>query len=323
MRPLQAAAAALILSGCGYVGEPMYPLLNIPEPVTDLAAVEHGRAIVYHFTMPALTTEGKQAKIGRIEIRAGEAPPGEFNRDAWLSKAIELAATPDERGEVRSQFPANPWLGKEIILGVRVYGSNGRAGEWSLVPITVVAPLAKPDAVSAMAVKEGVRVSWRSAARQHRVFRRVGDEMDFAAAATVEGSEWLDAGAEFGKLYRYRIQAVQKTGNGDAESEISETREITPADTFPPAVPSGLAAVTGTKSIELVWERNTEADLAGYRLYRASAGGKLEKIADIQEVPSYSDPKVESGKSYRYAVSAIDRIGNESPQSEPVDISAP
>jgi hypothetical protein len=302
----------------------MYPLLNIPEAVTDLAAIEHGRAIVYHFTLPALTTEGKQAKIGRVEIRAGEAPPGGFNRDAWLSKAIELAARPDERGQARGEFPVEPWLGKEIIVGVRVYGSNGRAGEWSnLVPVTVVAPLAKPDAVTAAAVKDGVRVSWRSAAGRHRVFRRAGDEKDFAAAATVEGSEWLDAGAEFGKLYRYRIQAVQKTGNLDAESEISETKEITPVDTFPPAVPTGLAAVTGPKSIELVWERNTETDLAGYRLYRAAAGGQPEKIADIQEAPSYSDRKVEGGKSYRYSVSAVDRLGNESPRSEPVDISAP
>src|SRR2546426_1720442 len=36
--PYAAAAAALILNGCGYIGEPMYPLVNIPKRVTDLAA---------------------------------------------------------------------------------------------------------------------------------------------------------------------------------------------------------------------------------------------------------------------------------------------
>ena len=64
--------AVLMLSGCGYIGEPMYPLVNIPKRVTDLAAVERGAAIIYQFTLPSLTTEGKRAKIGRVEIRAGE-----------------------------------------------------------------------------------------------------------------------------------------------------------------------------------------------------------------------------------------------------------
>jgi fibronectin type 3 domain-containing protein len=63
--------------------------------------------------------------------------------------------------------------------------------------------------------------------------------------------------------------------------------------------------------------------LAGYRLYRAVADGALEKIADIPDAPSYSDHKVESGKRYRYAVSSVDRLGNESKPSEAVEIAAP
>ena len=34
------ATAVLILSGCGDVGEPLYPLLNIPKPVADLSAID-------------------------------------------------------------------------------------------------------------------------------------------------------------------------------------------------------------------------------------------------------------------------------------------
>lgn len=81
--------------------------------------------------------------------------------------------------------------------------------------------------------------------------------------------------------------------------------------------------VIATEGVELVWERNTESDLAGYRVYRALGDGKLEKIADVSDAPSYSDRKLETGKRYRYAVSAVDRLNNESAQSTPVEITAP
>ena len=139
----------------------------------------------------------------------------------------------------------------------------------------------------------------------------------------MEANQWLDPATEYGERYRYIVQAVQKAGVSEAESEPSEAAEVTPVDIFPPAVPIGLNAIAGTQNIELVWDRNTEPDMAGYRLYRSAGDGKLEKIADIAETPSYSDRKVESGKHYRYAVTAVDRAGNESKQSEPAEITAP
>jgi fibronectin type 3 domain-containing protein len=172
-------------------------------------------------------------------------------------------------------------------------------------------------------VAEGVRVSWQGPAGQYRVFRRVEQDPAVSLMATVEANQWVDTTTEYGKQYNYVVQAVEKTGTGEVESELAEEKSVTPIDTFPPAVPKGLNAVAAGEKIELVWDRNTEPDLAGYRLYRALGDGKLEKIADIQDTPSYSDSKVESGKRYRYAVSSVDRLNNESNPSEPVEITAP
>ena len=36
------------------------------------------------------------------------------------------------------------------------------------------------------------------------------------------------------------------------------------------------------------------------------------EVGDLVETPAYSDHAVESGKRYRYAVSAVDQLGNES-----------
>jgi len=318
-----AVAAALTLASCGYVGEPMYPLLNIPTPVKDLAAVQRGAVIVYQFTQPALTTEGKAAKVGELEIRAAAAQ-GAFDLGNWYSRSVPIQAKPDASGHVRSEIPAGPWIGKDLILGVKVFGANHRDAGWSnFATVTVIDPLPKPANVEAQAVAEGVRVTWQGPAGQYRVLRRAESGKDFALVATVDAPEWLDAAAEYGKQYTYLIQAVKKAGVSEAESDLSDPREITPIDKFPPAVPTGLNAIIAADHIELVWDRNTEPDFALYRLYRGVAGGALEKLADIPDTPSYSDTKVESGKQYRYALSAVDRLNNESNQSAAVEISAP
>jgi len=321
VRLLCVAAAAVLLSGCGYIGEPQYPLLNIPVPVKDLAAVQRGASIVYQFTLPELTTEGTGVKIGQVEIRAGESSA---NQGEWYGRSIRIEATPDANNHVRSEIPAAPWTGKNLTFGVKVFGPSGRDAGWSnMATISVIPPLAKPAAVKAEAVAEGVRVNWQGPAGQYRVLRRGESEKDYALLGNADATQFLDTKTDYGKQYSYIVQAVQKTGSGDVESELSDPIEVTPVDMFAPAIPSGLNAIAAAANIELIWDRNTEPDLAGYRVYRSLAGGPFEKIADIPESPSYSDSKLESGKQYRYTISAVDRSGNESKPSEPVEISAP
>lgn len=319
------AASAALLSGCGYIGEPMYPLLDIPNRVTDLAAVQRASVLIYQFNLPALTTEGKKTAIGEVELRIGDPGASPFNEGEWEKRARRLEVPTGRDQHIRGEIPAGPWIGKDVVLAVKVYGPKSRrdAGWSNLVTMTVLPPLPTPAGVQAQAVSEGVRVAWPGPAGQYRVFRRAGEEKDFSLAATVEANQWVDTATEYNRKYEYMVQAVQKTGTVDVESDLSPAASITPADTFPPAVPTGLNAIAAPEGIELVWDRNTEPDLEGYRLYRALGDGKLEKIADIADAPSYSDRKLESGKRYRYAVSSVDRLGNASAQSAPVEVTAP
>ena len=94
-------------------------------------------------------------------------------------------------------------------------------------------------------------------------------------------------------------------------------------DTFAPAAPAGLTAVPSTASIELVWERNAEPNVVGYRVYRAVGGGAFAPLADAVVLPAYSDRKIEAGKTYRYAVSAVKSNKKESKMSEAVEVAAP
>ena len=318
------ATLLAICSGCGYVGEPLPPLLNIPRAVEDLAAVQRGARIVVQFSLPQLTTEGVVIKPPiQWDLRAGEAGRGEFLVGDWAEGARSLGGVPAGNGRVRCETPAAPWIGKDIVLGVRVAGARGRPSAWSnLVTLSVIAPPGPPQDVKAEAVPEGIRITWSGAGPAYRVFRRGPADADFTLAGNTETREFIDRATAYGQTYRYMVQAIARSASGEVESDLSAPAEATPKDLFPPAVPTGLTAVATTTTVELAWERVTDPDLAAYRVYRAAAGGEFEKIGEIAETPSYTDRQIEAGKLYRYAVSAVDRAGNESRRSEPIQVMA-
>ena len=307
------------------MGEPLPPLLNIPETVEDLAAVQRGSKIIVQFTLPTLTTEKVVIKPPVVwDLRAGERGAGDFQIEDWAARAQPLDNATVENGRVRCEAAAASWIGKDVVLAVRITGARGRPSAWSNpVTLAVIAPPVIPTAVKAEDVPEGVRLTWSGAGPAYRVFRRAPGEEGFTVAANTSAREFVDPATEYGQTYRYGVQAIAKSGAGEVESEMSSVASIVPRDRFPPATPSGLTAVPATNSIELAWERAKDTDLAGYRIYRAAAGGEFEKIGETAETPSYSDRRIESGKQYRYAVSAFDKTGNESRRSEPIDVNAP
>src|ERR1035438_4403554 len=287
------AAAALLLVGCGYVGDPQPPLANIPPRVGDLAAVQRGGRIIVQFTIPAKTIEGHPIPSPlRVDLRAGTAD--HFEENQWAAGARQIPPAATANGVARYEIPAADWAGKEVIFGVRVVAGNRKQSLWSnfvVVPV-VVAP-EKPSGLTPVTTAQGVRLTWQARGTDFRVFRKTADS-GYAPVASVQTPEWTDTATEFGKPYTYLVQTIVKLDNRkEAESELSDEASIVPRDIFPPAAPQGVQASTAPNSIEINWERNTEEDLNGYRVYRGDGGGALEKIADVSVVPSYSDRKVE------------------------------
>ncbi|MCX6626921.1 MAG: hypothetical protein NTW28_04730 [Candidatus Solibacter sp.] len=326
MNRLLPAAAAFWLAGCGYVGDPLPPLANIPSRVIDLAAMQRGSRIIVRFTVPASTTEGHPiAPPLQLDLRAGKAD--HFEENQWAAGRVSGcdAKTGQEAcPTARYEIPAADWTGKEVIFGVRAVGGNGKHSGWSdFVVVPVVTPPEKPGGLATATALEGVRLTWQARGTDFRVFRKTG-EGGYAPAGNVQKPEWTDTATEFGKVYTYVVQTIVKLDNRkEAESELSDEASVIPRDIFPPAAPKGVQAASAPNSIELNWEGNSEGDLSGYRVYRGEGNGALEKIADVSAVPSYSDRRVEHGKTYRYAIAAVDQTGNEGPRSAPVEVTLP
>jgi hypothetical protein len=148
-------------------------------------------------------------------------------------------------------------------------------------------------------------------------------------------AHFTDSGFEWEKTYLYRLTAVTILKQPESEEQIegddTPNVQIVAHDIFPPAVPDGLQAAysgEGQKPfIDLIWAPVTNADLAGYNIFRSENGGSSEKLAklnsELVKSPAYRDSAVASGKTYTYAVSAVDVRENESQRSAPTSESVP
>jgi fibronectin type 3 domain-containing protein len=212
--------------------------------------------------------------------------------------------------------PVGDWSGKGVTFKVRSQGIRGRWSQWSNeVTLAVAAPVAAPS-LRAMATVAGVELEWDGKAGDSYLIKRTSAGSPAPIMlGPVSGSTFLDKDAQFNQTYSYRVQS---TG-----SPMSAPVEITPKDTFPPATPTGLTAISGTGSAQLSWNPVEDADLAGYQVYRAEGEGSFIRIGGRLTAPSFQDREVKPAVTYRYRVSALDAGGNESPPSEASTVMVP
>ena len=313
------SAGVALLAGCAYVRPAKPPTLGIPLKIMALSAVERGSDLVVDFLPPTGTTDSAVLKtVTQFDLRAGPEGPN------WEATARRIEVPAAVSGPVHVQTPAAPWVGQSIELRVRAAGKHGRLGNWSdAVRFNVIPPLAKP-ALKVEEVPHAVRLSWpASSGADFRVYRLVPPETEPTLVATVKTPEYIDNQIQYGKAYVYSIQAAVVSGNSEAQSETSDRISIAPEGRFPPPVPDGLAAIAGVSSIELSWNPDNDTDLGGYYVYRSINGGPFARIGDLLTTPAYSDRAIETGKHYRYQVSAVSLRGKESAAATIVEMAAP
>jgi hypothetical protein len=148
----------------------------------------------------------------------------------------------------------------------------------------------------------------------------------------VDPGKALDPDAAFDQRYSYRISRVATASisgkSFDIEGSSSAEIVVDTKDIFPPATPTGLAAVAASDegAIDLSWAPNTETDLAGYAVYRSTGGGEAVRISPLGkpiDTPAFRDLTARPGHEYAYSVTAIDRDGNQSPRSAEIKESLP
>ena len=72
----------------------------------------------------------------------------------------------------------------------------------------------------------------------------------------------------YGKKYCFAVTVLRTGPLGQIEGYPSKGICFTPRDTYPPAAPKGLIAMTGRGYIKLLWDLSPDADFGGFNLYR-------------------------------------------------------
>ncbi|MGE4068686.1 MAG: hypothetical protein AB7H88_18065 [Vicinamibacterales bacterium] len=128
----------------------------------------------------------------------------------------------------------------------------------------------------------------------------------------------------FGRERCFFVRPFDVVAGYAIDGEASPTTCVTPTDTYAPAAPQAVAAVASSGAISLIWDANTEADLAGYLVLRGLAPGDTLRAVTPDPITetTFRDDTVEAGMRYTYVVVAVDRAGNVSAQSARVEETA-
>jgi hypothetical protein len=359
---LLSGAAALV--GCGVPGVPKPPSLELPQPVTDLRAVRKGDSVYLDWTVPAQTTDhlavrhlgstricrSLDAAMSECANLVGEVPAPRTQRANSKQTKSAKPATTTHANYIdivpRTLLVENS--GAQIFYAISVSNRNGRsAGLSNIVHVPDVAASPPPSDFGARVTAEGVVLSWTGIPQVsetpglryvYRVYRRpeggttdtVAGELPLDASSA---TQLVDHSFEWEKTYFYRaavVTLIYEEGKTEAQFEGDDTPpvKVFAHDVFPPAVPAGLqAAFSGVGQqpfIDLIWAPDTEADLAGYNVFRQEAGGVVVNInSELVKTPAFRDMNVASGKTYAYSVSAVDVRGNESARSQEASEAVP
>ncbi len=345
-----------MLAGCGTPGAPQPPSLNLPDRVTDLSAVRAGNQVSLTWTMPRRNTDKLPLK------NTLEADVCRRLGTGHCVAAGTVHFAPGADGAFFDTLPAELAGGSPRALSyfVELKNHSGRSAGLSNAA-SVLAGVA-PSPVTGFAAevrKNGAVLRWNpgepnAAIRLRRklltaapakpqsgplpaIPEPVEQNLLIEPSAGAPIQQAIDKSITLGNSYEYQAQRIARESvdgkTVELDGALSAPIRVDALDVFPPAVPLGLVAVateadpaSGVQaSIDLSWQSNTEADLAGYQVFRREDQAPWQRISGDQPVvgPAFHDAHVLPGHTYRYGVIAVDKAGHESERSEEASETVP
>ena len=349
------AVAALALGGCGKRGPIVAPERRLPIPPTAMRAAVEERVIVVSWRNPRERVDGARLRdLAVVRLFKREEAPGAAPKPAMLSgdrvvgyeeiARIALDAAPPagvqvQGGTVSVTDRAGLTFGHRYVYVTTAEDATGRSSAPSeRLVVTFLAGPAAPSGLAAQAGDKEVRLKWDAPKSlldgapapgelRYVVLRAAGDgALAAVTPAPVAGTTFTDTGLENDTAYRYAVQAVRVDPAGTARGPASAAVGATPVDTTPPSPPTRLIAIPASGSVRLAWNPSQEEDVTLYAVYRAEGTGAFLRIATTQAITAlYTDRDVQPGRTYRYAVTALDRAkkANESARSNEVSVTVP
>ena len=196
-------------------------------------------------------------------------------------------------------------VGKTYYYRVKAVNSVGTSGHSNIV--SGKAKTAAPAAPSVTAGNSSTgkpKLTWNavSGATSYRVFRSESRGTGYSLLGTTSSTSYVNTGAAAGKIYYYRVKAVNSVGTSGYSNIVSGK-----AKAAAPAAPSVTAGNSSTGKPRLTWKAVSGA--VSYRIYRSESRGTGYSLLGTTSSTSYVNTGAAAGKTYYYRVKAVNRDG--------------
>ena len=206
-------------------------------------------------------------------------------------------------------------------------------GGYESIPSLAVLGFAKdatPPAVVAQlnvnVVEANINLSWTKVddadLRGYRVYRTMKPEsLDWVLLTGQPTVEIAFTDALTKNLsrypYYYRITAVDTHHNESAPSVVVKAQL---PDVTAPQTPILRAHTMKNEQVVLNWQPVTVYDIAGYNVYRSQGTVTQKLTTTLLPLPTFVDQTAPIGEKVSYTLTAVDKTGNESIPSKPLNI---
>jgi hypothetical protein len=360
---LLGVAALALLGGCGKRGDPLPPLSKAPQVVTSLRVAQRGSDLEVSFETPRLTTAGaglpavelellhargegdfekiasrsrrKAAPGERLTERSPLPPAGTLVRVAVRAWHAGERSAPGPVASLKVQ-PTTP-VPEGLVASLEKQGvvlrwSPPPPPEPTPQPTPSPSPSPSPSASSSPSPAAGIAPATPAPVAASpppppgsSIYRREakGEYGAPLSKEPVAGPTFRDETAAAGKTWCYVVRTVASR-EPLVESAPSVEACVDVKDVFPPEPPAGLSALATANGVELSFSPSPDNDLERYRVFRAPTGGPFVQVGELPASERmFTDKDVVGGQSYVYQITALDRVGNESPPSKPAECRVP
>jgi hypothetical protein len=342
----------LISAGCGKRKPPLPPVERVAQRV-EISGFQQGNKIYLAWTMANRNAaDGSLLNISRADVYRLTEPAdsaANISEEEFASRSTLIATVPISDADfARKQLTFTDTLNfagqpARIRYAIRFANSTGqKAGFSNFLVIEPTARIAEtPTELTAKVTQDSIEIRWNSPAKNidgstpanilgFNVYRADDkNSRKILNSTPVTSNGFADKAFEFEKNYTYLVRTVSLGSNGaPIESADSDEIRVLPKDIFPPSAPGSVTIAASPNTISIFFASNIEIDIAGYHVYR-STDRNLPKgdwnLLTPQPLPTntFQDTTVESGKTYFYYLTAVDKFGNISEISEVVSETVP
>ncbi len=285
-----------------------------PSIVTGLQSTSTSKGLLLTWNMsPELDAKGYN--IYRSKMATG--------KNKKLNKELISFDAPSFIDSTISQSVQN-------FYKVSVVDTAGNESELSNAYAATLADIKIPDSpknVVAKPINGFVQLSWKKSEEKDLVgaviYRGLDSNITARISAPIMQTTYVDSGYNnlgynYGAKVHYYVSFVDSSKNESKKIHLI----VDVPDVEAPILPTNFR-VENKNGIYVAIEVNASVsrDVAKYFIYKKEGSGKQNLLCEVSQAPfSFRDSNVVKGKTYLYAISAIDKAGNKTKISDEIEV---